>query len=157
MSSIKKSTNKESDFHNPALDTIAYLVHRISLLARIKFNQLVKDYGLTSTQWQILSLLYQDEGQTQTAIASQLAIGKSSIGKSIDSLERRGWVHRKPDERDRRSNRVYLTQKFHSTEVEFTGPVLEVEEELLQSFSATERKQLEQQLRRILIDIEQAE
>lgn len=153
MSSVKK----DSDFHNPALDTIAYLVNRISLLARVRFNQLVKDYGLTSTQWQILSLLYQDEGQTQTDIAGQLAIGKSSIGKSIDSLERRGWVHRKPDERDRRSNRVYLTPKFHSTEVEFTGPVLEVEEELLKSFTKTERKQLEELLRRIIADIDQAE
>ncbi|MDH3640750.1 MAG: MarR family transcriptional regulator [Gammaproteobacteria bacterium] len=87
------------------------LIHEISLMVSRTFNRRVKEAGLTRSQWHVLYLLHEGDGQTQTEIAEHLAMAKPPVGKIVDRLEGDGWVERRDDPRDRRANRVFLTEK----------------------------------------------
>ena len=87
------------------------LIHEISLMASRAFNRRVKAVGLTRSQWHVLYLLHEHDGQTQTEIADHLAMAKPPVGKIVDRLEEDGWIERRDDPQDRRANRVFLTEK----------------------------------------------
>ena len=91
--------------------TLTGIISEISLMATRVFNRRVKDVGLTRTQWQVLYLLYQHDGQTQTELADTLTMAKPPLGKVVDRLEEDGWVERRDEPKDRRAKRVFLTEK----------------------------------------------
>jgi DNA-binding MarR family transcriptional regulator len=62
-------------------------------------------------------------GLTQTELADLLATGKSPLGKKLDSLEAKGMVERKSDDKDRRVKRIYMTHKLDSMEDELREAV----------------------------------
>jgi len=80
------------------------------MAARI-FNRRVKELGFTRSQWEVLYLLHNDDGLTQTEIATQLIMAKPPLGKLIDRLEKDQWLERRDDPTDRRAKRVFLTPK----------------------------------------------
>ena len=88
------------------------LIHEIGLMVSRTFNRRVKEVGLTRSQWHVLYLLHEHDGQTQTELAGHLAMAKPPLGKIVDRLEQDGWVERRDHPRDRRANRVFLTQKL---------------------------------------------
>ena len=87
------------------------MISEISLMSTRIFNRRVKDVGLTRSQWQVLYLLYQQDGQNQTELAETLTMAKPPLGKVVDHLQKDGWVERRDDPTDRRAKRVFLTQK----------------------------------------------
>ena len=91
--------------------SLTVLIHEVGLLAVKLFNRQIKDVGLTSSQWHVLYLLYEHDGQTQTELADHLTMAKPPLGKIVDRLEEDRWVLRKDDPQDRRAKRVFLTQK----------------------------------------------
>lgn len=91
---------------------LSILVTDLSLLYRKYFNRQVREVGLTSVQWQLLSCLARNDGITQTEVADILYKGKSPIGKTLDSLESDGWIKREPGREDRRVKNIYLTGKL---------------------------------------------
>jgi len=90
---------------------LASIIHEIALMAARIFNRRVKKLGFTRSQWEVLYLLHQDDGQTQTEIAAQLIMARPPLGKLIDRLEKDQWLERRDDPADRRAKRVFLTPK----------------------------------------------
>lgn len=91
---------------------LSILVSDLSLLYRKYFNRQVREIGLTSVQWQVLSCLVRNDGATQTEVAEILYKGKSPVGKTLDSLESAGWIKRESSKEDRRVKNIYLTDKI---------------------------------------------
>lgn len=91
---------------------LSILVSDLSLLYRKYFNRQVREVGLTTVQWQVLSCLARNDGITQTEVADILYKGKSPVGKTLDSLESAGWIKREPSKEDRRVKNIYLTDKM---------------------------------------------
>ena len=89
------------------------MIHEVGLLAVKLFNRQIKEVGLTSSQWQVLYLLYEQDGQTQTELADHLTMAKPPLGKIVDRLEEDEWVIRRDDPLDRRAKRVFLTHKVN--------------------------------------------
>jgi len=81
--------------------------HVARLRSRL-FDKLVAAHGLTSAQVFALNYLMREDGLTQVELARYLGIGTVAVSGLIDRLEAAQWVVRKPDARDRRSNRVWL-------------------------------------------------
>ncbi len=129
--------------------SVAVLISDINLLSRVLFNRAAKEWDLTSTQWQILSVIYRDEHLTQSEVADMLSRGKSSIGKSIDSLENRGWVVRVPDAKDRRVKRLQLTDKIVKLTGQLSEPLIEINNIIERGLDANERESLMQSLQKI--------
>lgn len=78
-----------------------------------------------------------------------LSRGKSSIGKSIDSLENRGWVVRVPDAKDRRVKRLQLTDKIVKLTGQLSEPLIEINNIIERGLDANERESLMQSLQKI--------
>ena len=93
---------------------LSILVTDIGLLYRKYFNRQVRDVGLTSVQWQVLSCLARYDGITQSELADLLYKGKSPIGKTLDALEASGWITREANQEDRRVKTIYLTDKLEA-------------------------------------------
>lgn len=92
---------------------IGFLVHDVSRMRRTLFDQRLKDLNITRAQWSALAALSrcETEGSIQADLARELEVGKVTIGGLIDRLETSGIVERRGDPSDRRTRRVYITDK----------------------------------------------
>lgn len=66
-------------------------------------------YDLTPAQYDVLAQLEAAPGITQQALAERLMVTKGNICGLIDRMEKRGFVERRTDPEDRRSNLLYVT------------------------------------------------
>src|SRR5690606_9431232 len=88
-----------------------FLLHDVSRLRRTVFDQRVRPYGITRSQWWVLAHLSRARGRpmSQIELARLLDVGKATLGGLIDRLERSGYVVRGNDEADRRVKTVSIT------------------------------------------------
>jgi len=66
---------------------------------------------MTAEQWGVILVLKNSEAMTQSQICELLYLKKSSVSRSIDGLEKRGWIDRQRSPHDSRSKIVMLTEK----------------------------------------------
>lgn len=95
---------------------IGFLVHDVSRLRQIIFDQAMKPHGVTRAQWWTLAQLSRagSDGMAQAALARHLGLGKVAVGSMIDRLEGGGLVERRSDAEDRRINRIHVTRRGHA-------------------------------------------
>jgi MarR family transcriptional regulator, organic hydroperoxide resistance regulator len=86
--------------------------------------------GLHAPQEQILFLLHQEDGLTPTQLASRIFhvghVGLATMVKTVQRMERAGFVVRRPDPTDGRASQVYLTEHGRA----MYGPALQIWQEL---------------------------
>ena len=83
-----------------------FLMHDIARLLRMNYDRRVRRFGLTRSQWWVITNLYRNDGLTQSELADTLDIERASLGRLLDRLEANGWVRREPCRSDRRAKRV---------------------------------------------------
>lgn len=88
---------------------LGFLMHDVSRLRRIVFDDFMKPIGLTRSQWWILAHLSRHDGMIQSDLANLLEVGKASLGGLIDRLELSKFIERRAGGPDRRVKRIYLT------------------------------------------------
>ncbi|MBE6711959.1 MAG: MarR family transcriptional regulator [Ruminococcaceae bacterium] len=74
-------------------------------------NARLEQYGLTDYQGLYLRTVCVHPGITQEEMASKLVFNKSSVSRQLAALEQDGLILRKRCEKDKRSIRVYPTEK----------------------------------------------
>lgn len=140
-----------------ALDLrLGFLIHDVSRLRRNAFDQLMKPLGVTRSQWWVIAHLSRHDGMMQTELANLLDVGKVTLGGLIDRLENGGWVERRPDPKDRRAKRIFLTKNAHHLIEEMRDAERQHNSNVLKGLSRKERDELSDKLNRIkcnLIDI----
>lgn len=72
-----------------------------------KFN--ASGINLTIEQWSVLSQLWKEDGKSQQELCHSTFRDKPSITRLVDNLEKLGLVKRENDDKDRRINKVMLT------------------------------------------------
>ncbi|MEX2453994.1 MAG: MarR family transcriptional regulator [Rhodospirillaceae bacterium] len=97
------------DRHLPP-ENVGYLIGDVSRMIRTVYDRKVQPLGLTRAQWRAMVRLSRLESCTQTELAVALEIEKPTLGKLIERLEAKGWVERRPDARDARTKRLFLTE-----------------------------------------------
>jgi MarR family transcriptional regulator, transcriptional regulator for hemolysin len=114
-------TRREASFGSPVTrpatrcDTqkvdlrLGFVMHDVSRLRRIAFDQLMKPMGTTRSQWWVLAQLSRHDGMGQKELADLLEISGVALGGLVDRLESGKLVERRADAVDRRIKRVYLT------------------------------------------------
>jgi DNA-binding MarR family transcriptional regulator len=66
-------------------------------------------YSVTPEQWAFLGCLWKQDGLSQQALAHSFQRSKVAAFHLIGKLEKQGYVVRRPDPADGRSNLVFLT------------------------------------------------
>jgi MarR family transcriptional regulator for hemolysin len=88
-----------------------FRVARIARRIRQAVDGELRAYGLSEATWRPLAYLGRlGEGIRQRELAQALGIEGPSLVRLLDSLERRGLVERRADERDLRAHGIYLTK-----------------------------------------------
>lgn len=90
---------------------LGYLIHDVSRLRRVCFDRELAPLGITRSQWWVLAFISRNDGLQQTQLANELDVGKVALGSLIDRIQSGGFVERRPDDKDRRVKRVFLTDK----------------------------------------------
>lgn len=90
------------------------------------------------------------ECQAQQDLAQMLHISPAAVANSLKSLERAGYIRRRPGPKDARRNQVILTQKGASAVAECQEIFQKISLKMLRNFSDEEQRQLESFQRRML-------
>ncbi|GAB1716539.1 MAG: transcriptional regulator, MarR family [Nitrobacter sp.] len=88
---------------------VAQLIESSRLL-RNYIDVRAKGRGTTRAQWIVLFQLRQKEGLSQVDLAEVLELQPISLVRLLDRLVDQGLLERRPDPRDRRANRLFLTE-----------------------------------------------
>ena len=99
----------------------------IARFRAIIFDALLKPHDMTMSQGWVLVHLVREDGLRQWDLAERLEVATVTTSKLIDRLEERGFVERRTDPEDRRSNRVFATPKARSLVKIMTQTVSEVD------------------------------
>ncbi len=91
--------------------SFGYLLNDVTLLFRKHFDRRAVKFGLTRAQWRATKMLYYREGLRQTELADLLEMEPIAVGRVIDRLQAAGFVERRPDPKDRRAWRLYVTDQ----------------------------------------------
>jgi MarR family transcriptional regulator for hemolysin len=80
-----------------------------SRLLRNFIDHRAKGRGTTRAQWIVLFRLREQEGLSQVDLADVLELQPISLVRLLDRLVEHGLVERRHDPKDRRANRLFLT------------------------------------------------
>ncbi len=75
------------------------------------FSPLANEHNMTTTMGFVLFNISRDHGTPATKIAPLLGMEPRSLTRLIKKMEEDGLVERRPDPEDRRSVRIFLTEK----------------------------------------------
>lgn len=104
--------------------------------AALKKNNL----GLTPEQFLLVDILWNQGPMSQQKMADTMHKDKNSITKLVDALMGKGFVVRKQDENDKRSNILHLTRKAESMKGEAKEAGILMLDKVLDGISEDELK-----------------
>lgn len=131
--------------HSKGLCGKEFIGKAISYLYRyeqIFIGKKIEPYGIGSGQFPFLMRLYREDGINQESLSNYLKIDKGTTARAIQKLVDEGYIFRQRDEKDRRSYRVYLTEKGKKMEPDMKKIALEWEEILFSSFDESQRREI---------------
>lgn len=121
---------------------------KITKIARevSKFTvQTMKEEGIGTAEFDVIHLVRHNPGITQTQVRESLKMDKGAAAKRVASLENKGYLVRKPNPKDGRSQLLYATEqaehlknsKTHIETVFYEWLLEELPEEEKQQFCKT--------------------
>ncbi|MCW5691956.1 MAG: winged helix-turn-helix transcriptional regulator [Pseudolabrys sp.] len=87
---------------------IGKLLRRSHLAFSKLLRDRLKDHGVSFSEFVHLERLWYDDGLNQTELSRRVGIETASSTTVLDALEKRGYIRRERDARDRRNVRVFL-------------------------------------------------
>ena len=117
------------------------------------FGQM-QELGIYPGQIPVLGLVAKKDGLSQRELAKILNIKPPTVNVSVQRLEKAGFLYKKPDEKDQRVTRIYLTEKGKETKAKALERIHKNESVMLEGFSQAEQCLLRRFLEQILANIE---
>lgn len=117
-------------------------------------SERLKQLGLYIGQEMLLLTLQQEDGMTQSQLASKQDVDLSTITKVVQRMERAGLVERRADLDDARISRVYLTERGRSLCEPAWHMWLALEKRLTQGLTEPEQVLLHRLLATIATNLE---
>lgn len=106
--------------------------------------------GLTSSQWKVILALNLFDGLSQRELADQIYVDGSTLVPVIDKMEKNGLLERKPDPKDRRNNRLYLTKKSESIVDSIIETILQLRKIFYKGLSKNDLESMRPRLKKMI-------
>ncbi len=87
------------------------LIKKANRLLIKKANELLKSHGLTDAYTYFLMALYEQDGLTQSEMHKKIGIEQPTAVRTLDRMERDGFILRTSSSTDRRAIEIKLTKK----------------------------------------------
>ena len=91
-------------------ENIGLLIHDVARLLRVLYDRQMASIGLTRSQWWLLTYLFFKDGINQSELAILMDMEKAPLSRLLDRMEKKGWVIRKNENKDRRTKNIYLSE-----------------------------------------------
>lgn len=115
------------------------IVYRYS---QVFLNPILKEYNLGSGQYTFLIHLFDNNGINQEQLTELVKIDKANTARAINKLVEKGYVLKKVSEEDKRSYKLYTTEKAESIKDSLNSIFDSWNNILLKDFTASEEAQL---------------
>ena len=96
---------------NNECENIAKYISEIQRMGNIFFLKELSYLGLGYGQFNFLMELYKKDGVRQEDLSLNLKIDKGTTARAIKKMEDEGFIIRTNDDKDKRANRIFLTEK----------------------------------------------
>ena len=93
-------------------ENIGLLIHDVARLLRVLYDRQMASIGLTRSQWWLLTYLFFKDGINQSELGILMDIEKAPLSRLLDRMEKKGWVIRKNESKDRRTKNIYLSESI---------------------------------------------
>ena len=130
-------------------ETIGFLLNDTARLFRRSFNARTRDSGITALQWRLITYLKRHEGIRQGPLAELIEVEPITLSRMVDRLVEAELVERRADPADRRSWRLFLTDKAQALLAELRPLAEAMLEEALEGIDEADRALLRETLERM--------
>lgn len=133
------------------------LAHIVNLKRRLMDSRL-QGTGITRSQRQILLMLHQHGDCTQKHLLGQLDMDAGQLARTLDGLEKDGYLTRSPWAANRRCMFVEMTERCRAERMpQLLAAVDSVDSQLFQGFSEDEQKLMQGLLERLRANLQPTE
>lgn len=150
---MNRSRLTSSRKNGPLLDLDRYVPALITFVANKLSNSATgvyqKRFGVTVTEWRILSQLAIEPGIPASRICQVIGFDKGPVSRNLGVMESRGLVAIRADPSDGRSHSIALTAKGRAVHDKVLQLALERERKLLSCLTKSERETLIGLLQRV--------
>ncbi len=114
----------------PFQDCVCFKLSKTIRQVTKSYRQKVNEYKLTHGQFFMIVAIMEEDGLLPSELAGKTAQDRATTTGLLDRLEKDGWIVRRPDKKDRRSLRIFLTPYAE----EHKKPILKLFEKTNQIF-----------------------
>jgi MarR family transcriptional regulator, organic hydroperoxide resistance regulator len=139
-----------SDDNEVLPDSVTCRIHRLSRIQHALLASGMEEIGLYVGQENALTTLWEHGPQTQASLAARVGVDTSTICRTLQRLERNGYVSRTPSPTDRRTTIVTATARAELLRERLTGVYQRTEDSFTAGLSSAERRQLASLLQKVL-------
>ena len=133
---------------------LPYLLNRAGVKTGLVFGQALQAFGITLSEWRILSALWEQDGLRLNDIAAIVVADVSTTSRQVRALEQAALVARARSGADRRALHLVLTEAGRALTAEILGIARAHERIATQGLSADELATLRRNLVRIFENLD---
>ena len=134
-------------------ENIGLLIHDVARLLRVLYDRQMSSIGLTRSQWWLLTYLFFKDGINQSELAILMDMEKAPLSRLLDRMEKKGWVIRKNENKDRRTKNIYLSESIKPLISSMRDKAAEYRSESLSILTDKERNKLKDILQTLKQDL----
>jgi len=139
---------------NKVFDSFGFLLLHLGRAHHSLIRKQMHRLGLHRGQPPVLFALHKQDGMSNSDLAEFLEITPATLTNKVKRMEKAELVLRRRDPADERVSRIYLTDKGRGLMDELRRSVVEKDAAMLEGFSKSEKKQLKDDLLKVLKNIE---
>lgn len=109
-------------------------------LSQLCIGSCLEKYGITAAEEPFFMAVQAHAGADQETLTSLVGVDKAATTRAVCSLEKKGFLTRRQDERDRRQKRIYPTEKSTRIYSDVLKELLRLNEAVLDGIPDTDRE-----------------
>lgn len=138
---------QEIDVNSHALSWVGKIHYDFGFITQSAFRK--NGLNLTKEEWSVLKRLNVNDGQCMNDLAYITHRDKVSMMRVVNSMVKKNYIFRRPDELDKRINRIFLTSYGKQTIDKVLPIMYELIPEVQDSLTIEEREVLINALKKV--------
>lgn len=127
-----------------------YLVKRLEMAERARMEEVLRPHGVTLHQYTALSILERREGLSSAQLARRHFVTPQAMNQLVATMERDGFIERRPDAANRKILRAWLTDRGGQVLRDCHARVDELERRMLAALTPEQSGEFQWALERCL-------
>ncbi len=146
---LKGGKSPNGEFIFSPEDSLGFLIRDAHRAFCKQLGAKIADDGVTIGMWFFLRVLWEEDGLSQRELSRRIGMMEPTTVSAIDTMEKRGFVVRQVDKKDKRRRLVQLTPKGRKLKQKLLPLAYDVNLDSAEGFSAAEIETLQNLLSRL--------